>query len=315
MKKIVSALLAVLIILSLCSCASVSKAVLVIAGTEINSEIFTYFLDKVIQRPADYGLDVNPENGDIKQAAIDECKQYLAANTMFRDKGLTLSAAEKVEIADNVSYFWMRFENHYNEIGVSKQTLTKIMTAQAYEDAIFTATYDRGTGNAAAEKELTDYFYSNYVCFRNVCAYFTSADGATPMTQQEKNNLLAAFDSMVSNAGANVEDFSTTVTDAGYSLSDSVILKKGSDGYPEGFFEKVSAQKIGTVQTIVYDECVFAVWKEDLADKGESVYASYRSSCISDLYADEAQQAMSEYVETLEVKEKSGIDGIINKMV
>lgn len=314
MKKFISALLAVLIMLSLCSCSAGKKAVLVIAGTEINSEVFTYFLDKVIQRPTDYGLDVNPEKDDLKQAAIDECKQYLAANTMFKDKGLTLSAAEKVEISDNVNYFWMRFENHYNEIGVSKQTLTKIMTAQAYEDAIFTATYDRGTGNAAAEKELTDYFYSNYVSFRNVCAYFTSADGSTPMTQQEKNDLLAAFDSMVSNAGANVEDFSVTVTNAGYTLSDSLLLKKGSDGYPEGFFEKVYAQNNGTVQTVVYDECVFAVWKEDLADKGESVYASYRSSCISDLYADEAQQAMNEYIETLEVKEKSGIDGIINKL-
>lgn len=315
MKKIISAVLAVFIMLSLCSCSTGSKAVLVIAGTEINSEIFTYFLDQVTSRPADYGLDVNPEKDDIKQAAIDECKQYLAANTMFKDKNLTLSAAEKVGISDNVNHFWMRFENHYKNIGVSKQTLTKIMTAQAYEDAIFTATYDRGVGDAAAEKKLTDYFYSNYVCFRNVCAYFTSADGATPMTQQEKNDLLAAFDSMVSNAGANVEDFSVTVTNAGYTLSDTVLLKKGSDGYPEGFFEKVAAQKIGTVQTVVYDECVFAVWKEDLADKGESVYASYRSACISDLYADEAQQAMNEYIEALEVKEKNGINSIINKMV
>lgn len=315
MKKIISAVLAVFITLSLCSCSARSKAVLVIAGTEINSEIFTYFLDQVTSRPADYGLDVNPEKDDIKQAAIDECKQYLAANTMFKDKNLTLSAAEKVGISDNVNHFWMRFENHYKNIGVSKQTLTKIMTAQAYEDAIFTATYDRGVGDAAAEKKLTDYFYSNYVCFRNVCAYFTSADGATPMTQQEKNDLLAAFDSMVSNAGANVEDFSVTVTNAGYTLSDTVLLKKGSDGYPEGFFEKVAAQKIGTVQTVVYDECIFAVWKEDLADKGESVYASYRSACISDLYADEAQQAMNEYIEALEVKEKNGINSIINKMV
>ena len=315
MKKIISATLAVLIMISLCSCSAGSKTVLVIAGTEINNEIFTYFLDLVTSRPSDYGLAVNPEKSDIKQAAIDECKQYLAANTMFKDKGLTLSASEKVEISDNVNYFWMRFENHYKNIGVSKQTLTKIMTAQAYEDAIFTATYDRGADNTAAEKELTDYFYSNYVCFRNVCAYFTSADGTTPMTQQEKNDLLAAFNTMVSNAGTSVEDFSANVINSGYTLSDTVLLKKGSDGYPEGFFEKIAAQNTDTVQTVVYDECVFAVWKEDLADKGESVYASYRTSCINDLYADEAQQAMKEYIETLDVKEKSGINSIVNKMV
>lgn len=315
MKKIVSALLAVLIIFSLCSCSQSGKTVLVVSGTEIDSEIFTYFLDKAIQRPSDYNLDVNPDKKSLKEAAINQCKEYLAANTKFRDKGLSLSAGEKVEISQNVNNLWIRFENHYKKIGVSKQTLTKIMTAQAYEDAIFTATYDRGAENAAAEKELTDYFYSNYVSFRTVCAYFTSADGSTPMTQQEKNDLIALFDLMVSNAGANADDFSATVTNAGFTLSDSVLLKKGSDGYPEGFFEKVYSQNDGAVQTIVYDECVFAVLKENLREKGESVYANYRSSCISDLYADDAQQQTDKYIETLEVKEKSGINSIINKMV
>lgn len=307
-------MLAVLIMLSLCSCTAQKETILIISGAEINSEIFTYFLDKVIQRPTDYGLTDNPEKDDLKQAAINECKEYLAANTDFRNKGLSLSAADKVEISDNVNYFWVRFENHYDEIGVSKQTLTKIMTAQAYKDAIFTATYDRGMDNAAAEKELTDYFYSNYVSFRTVCAYFTSADGSTPMTQLEKNELLEKFEKMKADAGTDVEKFSETVTAAGYTLSDSVLLKKGSDGYPAGFFEKVYAQMDGKVQIVVYDECVFAVWKENLEEKGESVYANYRSSCISDLYAGEAQQLTDEYVATMTVEEKGGVDRIINKM-
>lgn len=307
-------MLAVLIMLSLCSCSAQKKTVLVIAGTEIDSEIFTYFLDKVIQRPTDYGLTDSPENGDLKQAAINECKEYLTANTEFRNKGLALSSSEKVEISQNVNNFWMRFENHYNEIGVSKQTLTKIMTAEAYEDAIFTATYDRGMENAGAEKELTDYFYSSYVSFRTVCTYFTSADGSTPMTQAEKNEIIAAFNTLAADAGASLDTFTASVTAAGYTLSDSIILKKGSDGYPEGFFEKVYAQADGTVQVIVYDDCVFAVWKENLEDKGESVYANYRSSCINDLYSDDSRAQIDEYIETLEVEEKGGINRIVNKL-
>lgn len=307
-------MLAVLMLLSLCSCTAQNKTVLVISGAEINEEVFTYFVNQVVQRPVDYGLTDNPEKDDIKQAAIKECKKYLAANTDFRNKGLSLSAADKVEISDTVNYLWIRFENHYDEIGVSKQTLTKIMTAQAYEDAIFTATYDRGMENEAAEKELTDYFYENYVSFRTVCAYFTSADGSTPMTQLEKNELLAAFETMKSNAGTDVEKFSETVTAAGYTLSDSVLLQKGSDGYPAGFFEKVYQQTEDKVQIIVYDECVFAVWKEDLEAKGESVYANYRSSCISDLYSAEAEQQTDKYIATMTVEEKSGVNRIIKKL-
>ncbi len=315
MKKIASALIAFLILFSFCSCTAERKTALIISGTEINSEVFTYFFDKVAQRPTDYGLTENPEKSDLKQAVINQCKEYVAINTEFKNRGLSLSAAEKVEISDNVNYFWLRFENHYDEIGVSKQTLTKIMTSQAYEDALFTATYDRGAENEAAEKELTEYFYSNYVSFRNVCAYFTSSDGSAPMTQQEKNDLLNAFNTLAKNAGTDADKFSEAVTAAGYTLSDSVILKKDSSGYPSGFFEKVYAQADGTVQIIVYDECVFAVWKENLKEKGESVYAGYRSSCISDLYSDNAQDYIIEYIEALTVEEKRIVNTIVNKIV
>ena len=312
MKKIISAMLAVLILLSFTACDMGKKTALVISGTEIDSEIFAYYLDKVIHRPTDYGLAENPEKKLLKQTAIDECKKYVAINTGFRDKGLSLSSADKVKISDNVNQFWTRFENHYNEIGVSKQTLTKILTADAYEDAIFTATYDRGIENAAAEKELTDYFYSNYVSFRTVCAYFTAPDGSA-MSQADKIALVELFKTLGRNTAVNADEFTETVTAAGYTLSDTIILKKDSDGYPAGFFEKVYSQTNDTVQILEYDECVFAVLKENLEAKGDAVYVNYRTSCINDLYSGVSGQEIENYIATLTVEEK-GVDRIINKM-
>ncbi len=312
MKRIIPALLAVLLLLTLTACDFGNKTALIISGTEIDREIFTYYLDKVINRPTDYGLAENPEKRLLKQAAIDECKKYVAINTSFRDKGLSLSFADKVEISRNVNNFWIRFENHYDEIGVSKQTLTRVMTADAYEDAIFTATYDKGTDDTAAEKELTDYFYSNYVSFRTVCAYFTAPDG-TAISQADRIALVDSFRTLGSNAAVDPDKLSETVTAAGYTLSDSIILKKNSDGYPAGFFEKVYAQANGTVQILEYDECVFAVMKEDLKAKGESVYVNYRTSCISDLYSGASESEIESYMNTLAVDEKNA-DRIINKM-
>lgn len=314
MKKITAFILAVLLILPLAACGSEKKTALTVAGTEINSEIFTYFLDKVISRPIDYNLPENPIKADLKQAAINECKKYLAANTSFRDMGLTLTSSEKVEISQTVNDYWVRFENHYKSIGVSKQTLTKILTAQAYEDAVFAAEYDKGTTDSAEEAVLQDYFYENYISFRNVCAYFTSADGATPMTQLEKNQLVESINALASNAGTDVEKFSEAALAAGYSLSDSVLLKKGAEGYPDGFFERVAQQADGTVQVITYDECIFIVWKENLKEKGESVYVNYRSVCINDLYAEQAQAKTDEYIATLPVEETGEVDRIINKL-
>lgn len=314
MKRIAAALLAVLIIFSLCSCTAEKKTVLKISGTEINEEIFTYYADKVIQRPTDYGLTENPIDSDVKTAAINECKKYLAANTNFRDAGLSLSSAQKTEISQTVNNFWIRFENHYKEIGVSKQTLTKIFTSDIYSKALFTETYDKGKNDAVAEKEIQDYFYNNYISFRTVCAYFTAADGVTPLTQAEKNDLLAAFDGY-SKSAADLENFAETVNAAGYPLSNSILLKKGSDGYPDGFYEKVYDQTDNTVQIIVYDECVFAVIKENLKSKGESVYANYRSACISDLYSAQSDAKTEEYIATLSVEENgNSLDKIIDSL-
>ena len=313
MKKLTALLIAVVILFSLTACSNQKKAALVIAGTEINSEIFTYYLDKIIQAPLDYGLSDNPSDKELKQAAIEECKKYLAANTSFRDKSLSLTASEKVEISQTVNNYWIRFENHYNKIGVSKQTLTKIFTSNAYKDKLFTAEYDRGTSDAEAEEVLQNYYYENYISFRTVCAYFTAADGS-PMTQLEKNQLLASIDALAANADSDIDKFAQAAQETGYSLSDSVLLKSGTDAYPEGFYEKVSEQEDDTVEVIVYDECVFIVWKENLKDKGESVYYNYRSACISDLYYDDYQAALNEYLSTLTVEEKNNVDRIINKL-
>lgn len=313
MKKITALFLAVMILFSLTACSGKKKTALVIAGTEINSEIFTYYLDKVCNSPSDYGLSQNPSDSDLKNAATQECKKYLASNTKFSEGGLSLTASQKVEISQNVNNYWIRFENHYNKIGVSKQTLTKIFTSDTYKDALFSSQYDKGTGDAEAEAVLQDYFYKNYISFRSVCVYFTKPDG-NPMTQLEKTQLLSAVDTLAANPGTDVEKFAETVQAAGYSLSDSVLLKKGTSTYPDGFYDKVADQEDNTVQTITYDECVFVVWKENLKEKGESIYHSYRSSCINDLYYDEYETALNEYLAALEVEEKGNVDKIINKL-
>ncbi len=310
MKKLSAALLAVIMILSFCACTKEKETALIISGTEIDTEIFTYFFHKVVERPADYGIDAKAKDKVFKEAAIQQCKEYLAANTRFANEGLKLTAAEKVEISQTVNDLWLRFENHYNEIGISKQTLTKIQTAEAYEDRLFTAIYDLGLDNLGAESIIQNYFYLNYISFRNVCVYFTKADG-TMMTQLERNQLLETMNSL--KEITDTQKFSDAATAAGFSASDSVLLNRNGGGYPDGFFDKISEQADNTVQIIEYDDCVFAVIKENLKNKGESVYANYRSTCISNLYSAEYQQSIDDYTGEMEVDEKSIVDKIVNK--
>lgn len=303
MKRFAAALAALAILFSLCSCERKEKTVLTVGGAEIGEEIFVYYLNKVTHRPTDYGLADTSNSERVKAAATEKCKKYVAVNTEFARAGLSLSSSEKAEVAQQVNNLWIRFENYYNAIGVSKQTLTKIMTSEACEEALFTSRYDSGVSDTEAEKKIENYFYSEYICFRTVCAYFTSGTDEK-MTQQEINDTVAAFNSLAKGYNKDTRTLSDEATAAGYTLSDTILLKKDSDGYPAGFFEKVTAQSVNTVQVLVYDECVFAVLKEDMKEKGESVYANYRSSCIKDLYSEEAENNTAEIVAALTVEEK-----------
>ena len=313
MKKFVAALMAAALVL-LSACSAKDDYALKIEGTEIGKEVFAYFMDRVVASPESYGLKASASENERKKAAVNECKRYIAINTDFRDTGDTLTSAQKVEISETVNNIWMRSENHYNKIGVSKQTLTKIITSQKYEEVVFSALYDKGMGDAAAESKLQNYFYENYVSFRTVCVYFNTASGE-PMSLAEKNDMLAVFEGFATSATSTPEAFTKGFLDAGYSASDTVILKKNSDGYPEGFFDAVYAQKDATVQIIVYDDCVFAVYKENLKDKGESVYAAYRSACISDLYSSENEERIGKIVADLSVEENKKVIDEVYKSI
>lgn len=313
MKKLFAALLAAAMLL-LGACSDKNTYALKIEGTEIGGEVYAYYLDKVVSAPERYGLDADASDSELRKAAADECKRYVAVNTDFRNGGKPLTSAQKYEISETVNNVWLRFANHYNKIGVSKQTVNKIVTSEKYEEAVFTALYDKGVENAAAEKKLQDYFYTNYVSFRTVCVYFTSASGE-PLTQAEKSEMLAVFDALATSKASTPEDFTQGFLDEGYSASDTVILKKNSDGYPDGFFEAVYNQADATVQVIVYEDCVFAVYKENLREKGESVYASYRSVCISDIYAAENEERINLIAADLKVEENAKVIDEIYKKV
>lgn len=315
MKRIIAALLAAFMLLAFCFCDVKPMTALTISGTDINAEIFAYYADKVASRPSDYGLDDGPSVEEIEPFAIELCKKYIAINSKFAEMKLYLTSAEKTQVAQKVNDIWVRAENHYNKIGVSRLTLTKIKTSEAYEDKVFTVLYDSGADDSANELKLTRYFIQNYVSIRTVCVYFTSGDGKAIMSQQEKNELLDSFKMIKSQSISGVEAFVQSSQDLGYSASDSVVISRSTEGYPDGFFDSVFMQNANTVQIIEYDDCVLAVYKENLEEKGEGTFSAYRSACINALYAEDFNAKLDEYISRLTVEEKKLIVKSVIKKV
>ncbi|MCQ2481846.1 MAG: hypothetical protein MJ121_06995, partial [Clostridia bacterium] len=203
MKRYISLLIAILILLlsfTGCSIKKSKKTALVISGTEVDEEVYAYFLDIVKQRPNDYGLEKSFKESQARDEAIKLCVRYVAFNTSFAQRELKLTNTQKLEIADNVNSYWIRSENHCKAIGVSRQTINKIYTSKAYENVIFKAIYDKGTGDAEAEAQIQNYFYSNYTAFSNICAYFTNAQGEN-ISGEAKQQLIETFRTIAASGG------------------------------------------------------------------------------------------------------------------
>ncbi len=279
------------------------KPALVISGTGISREIYNYYYDLVEGRPGDYGLSDSPKEKEKEDAAVELCRRYIALNSSFVIHNLRLSTSEKVSISDNVNNHWMRFKNHYNKIGVSKQTLNKIFTSNSYEDVIFSAMYDKGVNDKAQESAIKQYFYREYVAFRSVCVYFTN--NGKEMTQAEKQNVITDMYAISDNSDESSESFSLASSERGYAASDIVVLSRSSEGYPSGFFDTVYDMFEGSVKVIVYGDSVFAVRKESLEKLGEGLYAGYRASLIKEMYGEEWQNTINSYIETFTIDEKN----------
>ncbi len=298
-------------------CSRKPKTVMTISGAEVSDEIFTYYLDRIVAAPQNYGLTETPSEKECTDAATYQCKKYIAANTLFTKYELTLTPAEKTEVAQTVNNLWIRYGNHYDKIGVSRVTLTKIQTANAYEDKLFSYLFDKGTDSEEGEKELQDYFYSNYVLYRAICGYFTATDltGAEiAMNDAQRAELIASFENMKNqiNNGAKLDAVAESVS---LNAAAATLLKSTDTGYPDGFFAAAAAIETGKCDIIEYDDTIFLIYKEDLKALESEYYVNYRNSCLEDLYYENLRQSFDAEISgyTADI-DKSVLDSITDRI-
>lgn len=305
LAKRIAALLTALLCLSLsaCSAQGKEKTALTVGGAQIGSELFAYYFDKAVAAPAQYGLTEESSGAEFVDIAVQEVTRYVAVNTLFVQYGLQLTNAEKTEIAETVDALWVAFGNHYQKVGISRATLSKIQTCAAYEDALFYALFDKGTENAEAEATLRRYFAENYIIFRSVSAFFITADAAGSelvMTDAQKTELINTFGSLAGQI-TDIGSFESIPAEQGYSAAATVLLKKGQSGYPDGFFDAVQAMEGEKATAVAFGDSVFLVWKFDPAQR-EQEYADCRTTCLKDIYAADAEALFTATEDSLTVE-------------
>ncbi len=263
MKKLISLfLIATISLLSFTSCSVFSK--IKVNGVKIDNEVYKYF------------DDLYEENEDSVKKAI---SRYVTINSEFKNRNLSLTPSQKSELSLKVDDLWHLYGLHYDEIGVSKQTVYKIETSKFYEDALLDYYYSQGGVKPVSEDSIKKYFKENYIAIRFATGYLFNIDenGETvSMTDSERAVIINGFASSVDliNTGSPIE---TTTTEE---IRDAIINSEYDGSFPAGFYDEVKTIEVGSATTVTLYDYVFLVERIDVFDETYNYYESYRTACL-----------------------------------
>lgn len=289
--------------LMLCLCmlsACTSRGALTVNGTQIDKGVVRYFTDAARQEQPD------AEEAVVEAAAHRKIAVYVAVNSAFADRGLSLSASKKAEISQTVNAKWRLFGTYYAELGVSKQDLMKIETSMGYKDAVLADYYAADGDEPIAEDTLRTYFTENYIAFQSVTGFLTTVDNngdSAPLSDSERQRLITIFENSASavNAGGTIAEQAAKLENV-TANTETVVAVRGDTNYPEDFFSQVSAIENGTAKTFVTGDYIFLVQRENLTDESRNLFSTYRLDCLKTLKGEAFEKVLTAWAENYTVE-------------
>ncbi len=282
MKKVISLILCVAVCFGVLSACSASKKVVLTVGeAQLDSEVFAYFFSEVYCA-AEGGEGEMPATEELVTQAVNKCYEYVAATTQFNALQLVLSTDSRKNIATATEEEWMLYGGYYTDIGISKQTVTKIHEVMEYRTQLLLHYFGEGSEYEVSEKEIERYFDRTYVAFKAINGYFTTVDEngeSISLSEEEIQSLKAEFESKRSKL-ASGESFADV---NGGTDVESTFVAVSNAAYPEGFLAQISEMEYDDPTVIETDEYIFLVVRVDAKDGADNYYSTYRTKYIEHL--------------------------------
>lgn len=264
-KRPVSLLLvlcSVVSVMMLSGCSGlVQKATVTVNDVPVGEDIFVYFLDA-----ATVELGITAEYDEVKKLTMELVNRYFKTNSLAKAEGIALNTAEKASVSERVNSTWVMFGEYYTDIGLTRETLTKVFTAEAYREALMMKYYGKGGIQEISETRLYANFHMNYTVFQTITGYLTTTDGAgnkKPISKGEAETLILKFQNilnMVNSGEQTMEQAVEYLASTGVqSAVQTVVLHKDDTTYPEGFFEKIQSLQSRKATIISTNEYIFLV--------------------------------------------------------
>lgn len=299
MKKriAVAALCFVLTALLLCSCAKTASVT--VNSQKIDAGVYAYFTDRAKAENADKSA---AEQTEIAKQKL--CR-YVAINTEFANRGLSLDPGDKNTVAETVDSYWHTFGNYFEGVGVTRQDIYKIELNKAYEKALMLSYYSKDGDKPVSDETLKQYFSDNFVAFRAVTGFLTTVDddnNAVSMTDAQKQPIINSFNSVaadINEHGAALLTASSDLQDV--SVTEDIVVVSKNNAYPEGFYDKIREIETGKAAAFVIGDYIFCAERYEILSDEYSLFSKYRTDCLSALKGEEFSGVVDNWTKAFNV--------------
>lgn len=262
--------------------------------TDVDSEIFTYFLNEA------YYSDNNYTENDCIELATSESLKYIAVNTRFAQTAGSLTLDEKAELSKEINALWRIYGDYLTEIGVSKDAFFKIKQYEYCKENLQFSLYDTNGTQPINEAYIQQYFTTNYVGIKYfyqelytvksqseidaMSDYDRQVYEAAKKSAQERYEYISTLANYVNSSVYTMNEAFMAATGEIYadvSVSASVINKQSSPFSPE-FTDAVTKQTVGSAFIITNADksYIYLIERIDLLDTKYDFYSQYRDECL-----------------------------------
>lgn len=130
--------------------------------------------DKVVKKQTMDGVSAETW---IKNKTMEYCQRHVAIAKKCEELGLELDEEQKTAVSDNIETFWEANGETYEKNGISKDSVTQILTNTYLTDEVFLYYYDVDGEEGVTEDELKEFYEENNARVRYIQFNLTDGNG------------------------------------------------------------------------------------------------------------------------------------------
>ena len=308
-RRLLSAVLCLALLVgavSLTACSNKSPVLLELDGVEITANQYQFFLSRVkgslyysgynVDSDKFWNMIIDDQNNTyddyFRNAVLEDARRYVAALTIFEEKGLVLPQKYLDQIDEDIAEYLRdagsksTLNTTLSSFGINMDMLREIYVMEAKYDYLQTVIYGAEGELLAAETRLA-YLNEHAVCFKQVLirafdyVYEKDSNGDEIYYLPSENNAKVnnvAYDTL--NGTTRQDEYGKTIVDKN---GDAVyFLSNGSIAYDkEAGVRAITYDKNGNAQTVKYSAEELAQHKvaaeELVASVGKGDYAAFEA--------------------------------------